>query len=566
MDNEKIIDCRGISKRFDRKGEPALDNLTFEITKGSIVGLMGPDSAGKTTLLRLLCGLYLPDSGSLEVLGMDVRKKRSRVQRTIGYMPQKFGLYEDLTVRENLDLYAEVYAVPEAEKETRINKLLQMAALERFPDRLAGNLSGGMKQKLGVISVLLSRPPLLLLDEPTVGVDVLSRRELWDIVTQSVKEDNLTAIVSTSYMDESGYCDKAMIIYRGKLLAWGVPGEIAEKATGRVYEETVPDGIPPRIMQKKLNAGPAVINASIEGRKIRCLAFDEVKNPLPPRFEDGFLLQIAEHVKLKEEKQKSKAVENTPAVSKIVERPVEVRVKDLLKTFGSFTAVDHISFEVKKGEIFGLLGANGAGKSTTFRMLCGLMSPDGGSLEVAGVDLRHAPETARQNLGYVAQKFSLYTDLTTRDNLTFFGGAYGLTGKKLKERIDWALDNFDLRRYDRTRTGLLPGGYKQRLSMACALLHEPAILFLDELTSGADPMARNDFWGRITGLAESGVTVIITTHFLDEAEYCDRMIIMADGKMLAGGTPDEIRAMAQKDNATLEDAFLAIIEKGRQNA
>ncbi len=565
MSSENVIKCRNLTKVFHKKDGPVLDDLSFEIPRGAVVGLMGPDGAGKTTLLRVLCSLYMPTSGELEVIGMDPRRKRSTIQRTIGYMPQKFGLYEDLTVMENLDLYGELYNVPPDDKQRRIKELLEMSSLDRFTGRMAGKLSGGMKQKLALISVLLSRPPLLLLDEPTVGVDVLSRKELWGILTENVKKENMTAVVSTSYMDESGYCDSAMILYQGKLLHSGTPAEIAAAAKGKVFIKTVPEGIRPRTLQKQLNNSPAIINAVIDGRKIRCLTFDIGKEQaVAPNFEDGFLQLIAAHLGLKEKKESTQIFGNG-AQAEPGERKIDVKVDNLLKKFGDFTAVDNISFEVRKGEIFGLLGANGAGKSTTFRMLCGLLGADGGTLEVAGVNLRHAPETARQKLGFVAQKFSLYTELSVLDNLEFFGGAYGLTGDKLKARIDWALDSFKLRHYAKERTGLLPGGYKQRLSMACALLHEPEILFLDELTSGADPMARTGFWQRITELADNGTTVIITTHFLDEAEYCDRMIIMADGRNLAMGTPDEIRAMAGKADATLEDAFLAVIERGRQD-
>lgn len=567
MSSESVIKCRELRKTFDAEDGPVLHDLSFEIPRGAVVGLMGPDGAGKTTLLRVLCALYLPDGGELEVLGMDPRRKRRIIQRSVGYMPQKFGLYEDLTVLENMDLYAELCGVSLSDKEGRIRELLKMAALDRFTDRMAGKLSGGMKQKLALISVLLSRPPLLLLDEPTVGVDVLSRRELWAILAENVKKENMTALVSTSYMDESKYCDRTMILYQGRLLEDGPPSKIAETARGRVFVEKVPSGVRPRVLQRRLNDSPGIVTASIDGRKIRCLASgEEPDRAIEPRFEDGFLRLLVGDVKQEGAKNAAPpAVAEDIAPVDFSRKPVKVKVEGLVKKFGSFTAVDHISFEVREGEIFGLLGANGAGKSTTFRMLCGLSGADAGTVEVAGVNLRHAPETARRKLGFVAQKFSLYTDLSILDNLSFFGGAYGLTGQRLRERIDWALDSFELLRYRDTRTGLLPGGYKQRLSMACALLHEPEILFLDELTSGADPMARTDFWRRIADLADGGTTVIITTHFLDEAEYCDRMIIMADGRNLATGSAGEIRAMSGDEDATLEEAFLSIIRRDLEN-
>lgn len=568
MHNECVIKCRNLSKVFGRGGIPALDGLSFEIPKGTVVGLMGPDGAGKTTLLRILCSLYMPTKGELEILGMNPRRKRSVIQRSVGYMPQKFGLYEDLTVTENLDLYGELWNIPLPEKKQRTGELLEMAGLGRFGGRPAGKLSGGMKQKLALICVLLPNPPLLLLDEPTVGVDVLSRRELWTILAENVRKKGLTALVSTSYMDESGYCDRTMILYQGRLLLDGQPGAVAAVAAGKVFIREVPDGVRPRTLQRQLADSPEIISAAIDGRKIRCLASDAGgEKTVEPRFEDGFLQLIAGHLKPERKNKEASYSDNMESGKNIGFFPetADVKVEGLVKRFGNFTAVDHISFEVRRGEIFGLLGANGAGKSTTFRMLCGLLGADEGTLEVGGVNLRYAPEAARGKLGFVAQKFSLYTDLSISDNLEFFGGAYGLAGDRLKARIDWALDSFGLRRYAKERTALLPGGYKQRLSMACALLHEPEILFLDELTSGADPAGRADFWRRITGLADKGTTVIITTHLLDEAEYCDRMLIMADGKTLATGTPAEIRAMAGRDGASLEEAFLAVIERNQQD-
>lgn len=515
MNPTPVIRCCDLSKSFmtDGKESCALSNLSFELEAGKITGLLGPDGSGKTTLLRLMTGLYRPSVGKLEVLGLDSVKDAAKIQSTVGYMPQKFGLYEDLTVAENLSLYADLHAIPADDQKTRFKELLQLTDLAQFTGRMAGKLSGGMKQKLALACTLVSHPPLLLLDEPTVGVDVLSRRELWHILRELADREQMSVIVSTAYLDEADYCDHTLILFNGRLSADGTASEIAHKAIGKIEK---------------------------------------------PCFEDGFMFSLYGDVP---PKLKRKGKPQTDA-------PVMVRVNNLTKRFGDFTAVDNISFEVHKGEIFGLLGANGAGKSTTFRMLCGLTGVDGGTLEVAGCNLRHSPVAARRRLGFVAQKFSLYTDLNVMDNLEFFGGAYGLHGRKLSDRIKWALESFSLKDFSTVSTAKLPLGYKRRLSMACALLHEPDILFLDEATSGADPMARREFWARIIDLADSGVTVIITTHFLDEAEYCDRMVIMMDGMIPAAGTPDEIRKLGvtpENKNPTLEDAFVNVIKDFRKS-
>lgn len=497
-----VIECHGVCKTFSSEGktQTALKALTFSIEQGRITGLLGPDGAGKTTLLRILAGLFAPDSGKASVLGFDTVRDSSRIQSVIGYMPQKFGLYENLSVEENLRLYAELHAVPPEKYEKKSEELLSMTALARFRTRMAGKLSGGMKQKLALACSLISDPPLLLLDEPTVGVDVLSRRELWQILRELSGRGELSVFVSTSYMDEASCCDRTLILYEGSVIADAPPAEIAGTGT-------------------------------FESGFLRLLTGKE--HPVPVR---------------------KKAFS--------MDSPVLVKADNMVKKFGTFIAVDHISFDVRKGEIFGLLGANGAGKTTTFRMLCGLSAADGGTIEIGGVNLRRAPGNARKKLGYVAQKFSLYNDLTVMENLEFFGGAYGLRGEELRQRIDEVCREFSLTEIADSGTGGLPPGIKQRLSMGCALLHQPEILFLDEATSGADPLTRRDFWTRIMKLADSGVAVIITTHFLDEAEFCDRMVIMQSGRAAAAGSADEIRKAGNSPN--LEEAFVNIIARARK--
>jgi ABC-type multidrug transport system ATPase subunit/ABC-type multidrug transport system permease subunit len=563
-----------IHKTFHRdKGEAAraLDNVSLEVRRGALSALVGPDGGGKTTLMRLAAGLMTVDSGELNVLGVDVAADPQQIQDRIGYMPQRFGLYEDLSVQENLDLYADLHGIGVDERNDRYPQLMEMTALGPFVQRLAGRLSGGMKQKLGLACTLIRSPELLLLDEPTVGVDPLSRRELWEIILQLVNENGLTVLLSTSYLDEAERCGHVVVLHGGKVLAQGRPDHVSGLATGRVFLGEPPAGWTARGMQARLLDDPHVIDAVPEGGHVRLVmdAADSVGSivggasltPTRERFEDGFMLLLKQ------------ITPDRPAVAMTLEHQpqsaggqVAVAVEDLVKQFGSFTAVDHVSFEVGRGEIFGLLGPNGAGKTTTFRMLCGLLAPTLGTLRVAGVDLHTARAAARQRLGYVAQKFALYGDLSVVENLEFFASAYGLRGARRRERIAWALAQFELEPLMRHPSGLLPGGYKQRLAMAAALLHEAEILFLDEPTSGADPLARREFWRRITSLAEQGVTVIVTTHFMEEAEYCDRVVILDHGRVIAHGTPAEIRRYAPVEaghEARMEDAFIAIVEAGR---
>jgi len=571
----------GVSKSFRRgTGESvlALDSISFSVDRGELAALAGPDGAGKTTLIRLLAGLMQADRGGVTVLGIDAAKDPQAIQSRISYMPQRFGLYEDLTVRENLDLYADLHGVVTDERENQYARLMEMTGLGSFQSRLAGQLSGGMKQKLGLACTLVRAPELLLLDEPSVGVDPLSRRELWEIIGKLVKE-GMTVLVSSSILAEAEACKRVLVLNGGKKLAEGPPAEISRLALGHTYLAQPPSGVKPRDYQARLLDEPDVVNAVPESGQVRVVALGGrgqtetgtfagvAARPTPARFEDGFMVLLQ-----KSAGTKAAAPELRPRKESAIGRArgdFVVEVRDLHRSFGKFIAVDHVSFNVKKGEIFGLLGPNGAGKTTTFRMLCGLLPPSGGALTVAGVDVRRASASARQHLGYVAQKFSLYGQLTVSENLLFFARAYGLGGEKLRERIAWALSQFKLEPFVHLPSGHLPGGFQRRLAMAAALLHRPEILFLDEPTSGADPFARREFWQRITALASDGVTVIITTHFMEEAEYCDRAVILDNGKVLAQGAPAELRAragVAAGHTATMEDAFIAIVLAARDKA
>lgn len=582
------VSCEAVHKAFRRRsGEQvrALDGVSFACAPGTLTALVGPDGAGKTTILRLLAGLLSADSGCLQVLGLDPASSPQTVQNAIGYMPQKFGLYEDLSVQENLDLYADLHGIPSDRRAAVYPRLMEMTQLGRFRARLAGKLSGGMKQKLGLACTLVRSPELLLLDEPTVGVDPLSRRELWQIVLQLVREDKLTLIVSTSYLDEAEYGDQAVVFDRGVVLEQGSPREITSKASGRTFLLAPPPGCAPRVVQARLFALPETVDAVPQAGRVRLVrdtpSAEPVRlaehlltpEPVAPRFEDAFMILLrgayGARPGVSLPHGPAGAFPSDAVASSSDGTAVAVEVHDLVRSFGDFKAVDHVSFQVRRGEIFGLLGANGAGKSTTFRLLCGLLPASGGTLRVAGADLRAARAQARAKLGYVAQKFSLYGQLSVDDNLRFFASAYGLRGRLKEQRVEQVKKQFELDAFSRLPGAQLPGGFKQRLAMAAALLHEPEILFLDEATSGADPLARREFWDRITALSENGVTVIVTTHFMEEAEYCDRVLIMDAGRALIEGTPAQIRAHAPEsrgEHATMEDAFIAIVEKARRQA
>jgi ABC-2 type transport system ATP-binding protein len=576
---QPAVFAQGLGRAFVRERGPAvraLEAVSLEAARGELTAVVGADGAGKTTLLRLIAGLLRPDAGALRVLGIDVAAEPQQVQDRISYMPQRFGLYEDLSVLENLNLYADLHGVSAAERAQRYPRLMEMTALGPFTSRLAGQLSGGMKQKLGLACTLVRSPELLLLDEPTVGVDPLSRRELWDIVQHLVTDQGLTVLVSTTYLNEAERCERVIMLHEGRVLSQGAPADVTALATGCSFLAHPPPGQSARALQAMLldeadtidavpEAGLVRFVKSLGGRPVGTLrqaAGGEVRiETAVPRFEDGFMMLI----------RKQSAADRAKAITMVhapVPRGAEpaIQVKQLEKRFGSFTAVDRIDLEVRGGEIFGLLGPNGAGKTTTFRMLCGLLTPSGGELRVAGADVRQAPASARARLGYVAQKFSLYGPLTVLENLEFFASAYGLRGERRRARIDWAIEQFELESHVRTPGAQLPGGFKQRLAMAAALLHEPEILFLDEPTSGADPSARRVFWRRITALAEQGVTIIVTTHFMPEAEYCDRVAIMDSGQILAQDTPAEIRALGRSASTaepSMDDAFIAVVERAR---
>ncbi|OWV80217.1 multidrug ABC transporter ATP-binding protein [Rhizobium sp. R634] len=567
QDDRPLVRIDGVTKRF-ADAPSALDAVSGVIGGGAITGLVGPDGAGKTTLIRLMTGLMLPDAGTVEVLGFDTRKNAAGIQAAIGYMPQRFGLYEDLSVLENLNLYADLRGLPKSERAGAFDELLSFTDLKRFTGRLAGKLSGGMKQKLGLACALLKKPRLLLLDEPGVGVDPISRRDLWKMVENLTKE-GIGVLWSTAYLDEAEACDHVLLLNQGKLLFSGKPMELTERVGDRVFRVSGVTGRRRQVLAELLQAD-GVIDGVIQGEAIRLVAAkDKTPDigkagdgaslaPAPPRFEDAFVDMLGGGPG-----GRSRLAEAQEPLKAEGDRPV-IEARGLTKRFGDFTAADDISFDIRRGEIFGLLGPNGAGKSTTFKMLCGLLKPTGGEGRVAGFDLRRDAAEARNQLGYMAQKFSLYGDLTIMQNLEFFAGVYGLRGQHRRERIALMADIFDFGRHAREAAKDLPLGLKQRLALACAVMHEPRALFLDEPTSGVDPITRREFWTHINALVEKGVTVLVTTHFMDEAEYCDRISLIYRGRSIALGSPDELKArVATKDepDPTMEDAFIALVQQ-----
>ena len=594
--DESVVRAEGLTRRFtgpDGRPLVAMDRVSLSVPRGQLTALVGPDGAGKTTLMRMMAGLLAPDEGSLHVLGLDVTRDAQAVQDRISYMPQRFGLYEDLSVQENLDLYADLHGVPQAVRRERFARLMAMTDLARFTARPAGKLSGGMKQKLGLACTLVRSPELLLLDEPSVGVDPLSRRDLWEILLQLVRDEQLSVVVSTAYMDEAERCTHVHVMNAGHVLANGTPQALAQRAQGLTFVATPPVGMAARMLQARLlDAASAAVDAVPRGGQVRFIRRPDVDeaalrpmlenvevHPRPAELEDAFMLMLRQHAEAAGGQSSSEGLPaagadrtlqgrrndepTAPAAVTDHAEPVIV-VRDLVRRFGDFTAVASTSFEVRRGEIFGLLGPNGAGKTTTFRMLCGLLPATSGSLQVAGANLRVAPARARARIGYVAQKFSLYATLTVRENLAFYGAAYGLHGRQLTERIEAMLQRFDLD--PAAESGLLPAGYRQRLAMAAGLIHAPDILFLDEPTSGIDPLARRAFWRTITVLSAQGVTIVITTHFMEEAEYCDRIAIQDAGRMLALGTPRDVRTQAGEAGSDMNAAFIAIVERGRREA
>ena len=705
---QAVIRLQGVSKVFPDVPPgtpPALSSLTADVPSGLVVGLVGPDAAGKTTLMRLLAGLLLPTSGSVEVLGRVPGSKASdEAVHDVGYMPQRFGLYEDLSVIDNLNLHAELRGLEGPARQAMFEKLLTFTALKPFTDRLAGKLSGGMKQKLGLACALLTTPRLLLLDEPGVGVDPLSRRELWKMVSE-LAVGGMSVLWSTAYMDEAERCAHVLMLDQGSLVYQGPPAGFTGRVAKRVFSFVPPSG-EARAMLARWQQEPDIRDALIQGNRIRVVLRNPHDgpfsrkgvelHPVEPRLEDAYIDAVggmdqrpspflpvsgrggaeepgegrgnfsgerlspplprtpslpfpktfargreagglseggaasrpsAESAGAGGSHAEESAKLSNPAVADAsstepssasppsgkygnrdsisanvfgrggmgargkggesfspekfllpspggstphpapAAQPV-IRAVSLTKKFGTFVAAHDITFEVQPGRIFGLLGPNGAGKSTTFRMLCGLSRPTEGECFVAGMNLLTAGGAARAKLGYMAQKFSLYGELTVQQNMRLMADLYGLERGRVKPRIEQLVEALDLETFRDVRAFNLPLGQKQRLAMACATLHEPPVLFLDEPTSGVDPRTRREFWKHINAMTQNGVAVLVTTHFMEEAEYCDEIALVFQGGIIARGTPDELKGKAPgaaknggAADMTLEEAFIAYIEE-----
>ena len=459
------ISVKNVSKSYGRV--KALDDVSFSVGKGEVFGLIGPDGAGKTSMFRILCTLLLPDEGSATVDGFDTVRQMKEIRRRVGYMPGRFSLYQDLTVRENLEFFATLFGTTVDEGYDSIKAIYSQ--IERFGDRKAGALSGGMKQKLALSCALVHSPSVLFLDEPTTGVDPVSRKELWDMLG-TLKERDITIVASTPYLDEVRRCERVAFLDQGHLRGIDKPDIILER-------------------------------------------FRDVFNP--PGIESGKKVEASQE-------------------------PV-IEVSHLVKAFGTFHAVDDISFSVKKGEIFGFLGANGAGKTTAMHMLTGLNQPTSGTGRVVGYDIRTEHEQIKKHIGYMSQKFSLYEDLTVAENIRLFAGIYGMNDKEIACKTDELLERLQFTAHKHDLVASLPLGWKQKLAFSVSIFHEPGVVFLDEPTGGVDPATRRQFWELIYDAAARGITVFVTTHYMDEAEYCDRISIMVDGKISAIGTPAELK-------------------------
>ncbi len=551
-DAHSAIWARGLTRHFGDFA--ALDGLDVTVAYGEIFGLVGPDGAGKTTALRILAGIMPPDAGQVRVAGVDLTVDAAAVRDHLAYMSQRFGLYPDLTVDENIDFYADLYGMGRRQRREPVAELLALSGMSPFRRRLAGDLSGGMKQKLQLVCALIHTPRVLLLDEPTNGVDPVSRREFWHILYRLL-DRQVAIVVTTAYLDEAERCTRIGMIDAGRIMAAGTAAEIRGQMRGRILAVRSDRA---RQVQHVLRAAGEGGRVDLFGDRIHLVVGDleaaaaritahlnqagldfDAPREAAPSLEDVFVSILGRPAGA----EASGGIGVFPPLERV--RPeTAVAVSDLTRRFKRFTAVDRVSFQVAGGEIFGFLGPNGAGKSTTIRMLCGLLRPSAGRATVAGFDVATQAEALKHHIGYMSQKFSLYDDLTVTENIDFYGGIYGLRGRRLEARRDWALVTAGLDGRRDSLTRILGGGLKQRLALACAVLHQPPILFLDEPTSGVDPLSRRRFWGLINAMAEGGVTVFVTTHYMQEAEYCDRVAMIYRGRLIALGTPAQLKAQS----------------------
>ena len=568
MPSSEPIVARGLGRRFADK--VAIEPLDFSVARAQRVGIVGADGAGKTTLLRMLAGILDPTTGQCRVLGFDTRRQAKRIASRIGYMSQGFTLYDRLSVTENLSFAARTQDVAPEVYRQREEALLAMAGLARFGDRPAAKLSGGMRKKLSLCVNLVHEPELLILDEPGLGVDPLSRRQLWAMLDR-FRAQGITTVVATSYMDEAERCDRILLLEQGRILADGTLTDLLGSIAGRVFTvdaENSAQGL--RELSEILGRNETVHSVQWLPDHLRLVVKpgtteNRLTSALPkgfrlsiaePRLEDLFVLRTAGMT----------GERPSPAMSRRDnETGLGLSVTDLSVRFGRFKAVDRVSFDAPAGELLALLGPNGAGKTTLIRALCGLVAIDEGSARVAGVSPGAGGAALRRQIGYMSQRFSLYLELTPQENLRFFANAYGLAGGAARTAIDWARQATGLTDLPDKLTNDLSSALRQRLALACSLLHRPRVLFLDEPTSGVDPVARYRFWRVIRELAAAGMTVLVTTHYLEEASYCDRLALMMDGRLLALGSRRSLnQSLGLDTGATVETLFTTAIERERK--
>lgn len=568
---QTILDIKNISKNF--KAVRALNNISLQINKGEIFGLLGPDGAGKSTLIYIASGLLGAKSGSATLLNNNMLTNPEKIKTSIGVLPQGLGLSlaAELSVEENIDYFAEINAVPPDVREKRKANLLKATGLLSFRDRPAKNLSGGMKQKLGICCTLIHSPKMIFLDEPTTGVDPISRRDIWYLINKTVKEQDITILLTTSYMDEAERCHRIALMHEGSILANGNMDELTKELPGKLLEIQTDDQQKMLTVIKKMDE---IKTAYTVGDKINAVytaaddkilsvknyaAKNDLKikqiNKITPTLEDIFLSKIM----TKESGANLSALEeffgkNAKINDEKTNNSSIIEVKNLYKYFGKFAAVSDVTFDVKRGEIFGFLGPNGAGKTTTIKMLCGLFPPSSGSGKIHSFDIMKQQWDIKKNIGYMSQKFSLYRDLTVGENIELYAGIYGVPRGEVAKRKELILKIADLVGQGSTITDSLPMGIKQRLALGCAIIHKPEVIFLDEPTSGVDPIARRIFWDIIFFLSRNiKVTVLVTTHYMDEAEQCDRLSLMHMGKLIALGTPADLkRDVAEQTGKMLE--------------
>ncbi len=545
-----VVSVSSLSKKY---GDfEAIKSLSFDIYPGEIFGLIGPDGAGKTTTFHILGGVLEKTSGAALVL--DTEPRDARLQ--IGYLTQVFSLYTDLSIDENIRYIAGLREVPKADYESRRKQYLKLMNIERFSDRLAGQLSGGMKQKLALCCALIARPKLLLLDEPTTGVDPVSRREFWDLLA-TVTQEGVTVAVATPYLDEAERCSRLILMHEGVLQQIGTPAELKQSLHLHRLEVRANklQSLQNELQQIQEQNSSLITEIQTYGDRVDVLTnnvegAESLIKGVDQSIGNGLSIEVLEptleNVFVSKLKAKSKAERGLKFVfsgdREHQSTEIAIEARQINKVFGHFQAVHNVSLRVNYGQIYGLLGANGAGKTTTIKMLCGLLAPTSGNMFLAGTSGNLRSEALRRELGYMSQKFTLYDDLTLLENLEFYCGVYCVPQESRKERIRWVLRNAGLLGQERLITGRLPGGWKQRLAFGAAVMHEPTVLFLDEPTSGVDPLARREMWGLIRQLADHGTAILVTTHFLEEAEYCNELGFMAAGELVAEGSPTAIKA------------------------